>query len=66
MPMEPNLEQLKTFYRVVRQAVIFSSYTAFVELSDDSNLYIHVGRYNNPQIRFIVYVTPDCRSSSYE
>lgn len=64
--MEPTLEQLKTFYRVVRQAVILSSYIAFIELSDDSNLYVHIGRYDNPQTRLIVYVTPDGRSSSYE
>ncbi len=64
--MEPTLEQLKTFYRVVRQAVILSSYIAFIELSDDGNLYVHIGRYDNPQTRLIVYVTPDGRSSSYE
>jgi hypothetical protein len=64
--MEPTIEQLKTFYRVVRQAVVLSSYIAFVELSEDSNLYVHVGRYDNPQTRFIIFVTPDGRSSSYE
>jgi hypothetical protein len=36
--MEPTIEQLKTFYRVVRQSVILSSYIAFVEILDDSNL----------------------------
>jgi hypothetical protein len=64
--MEPTLEQLKTFYRVVRQSVVLSSYIAFVELSDDSNLYVHVGRYDNFQTRLIVFITPDGRSSNYE
>lgn len=64
--MEPTLEQLKTFYRVVRQSVLLSSYIAFVELSEDLNLYIHIGRYDNPQARFIVYITPNGRSSNYE
>jgi hypothetical protein len=66
MPMEPTIEQLQTFYRVVRQAVILSSYIAFVEILDDRNLYVHMGRYDNPLTRFIVYITPDGRSSNYE
>jgi hypothetical protein len=57
---------LKALYRVIRQAVVLSSYIAFVELSEDSNLYVHIGRYDNPQTRFIVYVTPEGRSSNYE
>jgi hypothetical protein len=64
--MEPTIEQLKTFYRVVRQAVVLSSYIAFVELSEDSNLYVHIGRYDNPQTRFMVYVNPEGMSSNYE
>jgi hypothetical protein len=66
MPMEPTIEQLQTFYRVVRQAVILSSYIAFVEILDDRNLYVHMGRYDNSLTRFIVYITPDGRSSNYE
>jgi hypothetical protein len=64
--MDPTLEQLRTFYRVVRQAVLLSSYIAFVELLEDLNLYVHIGRYDNPQARFIVYITPDGKSSNYE
>jgi hypothetical protein len=64
--MEPTIEQLRTFYRVVRQAVVLSSYIAFVELSENSNLYVYISRYDNPQTRFIVYVTPEGRSSNYE
>ena len=64
--MEPTIEQLKTFYRVVRQSVILSSYIAFVEILDDSNLYVHIGRYDNPLIRFIVYITPEGKSINYE
>lgn len=48
--MEPTPEQLRTFYRVVRQAVLFSSYIAFVELGEDGNLYIHIGRYESQEI----------------
>jgi hypothetical protein len=64
--MEPTIEQLKTFYRVIRQAVVLSSYISFVELSEDLSLYVHVGRYDNAQARFIVYITPDGRSRNYE
>jgi hypothetical protein len=64
--MEPTIEQLKMFYRVVRQSVILSSYIAFVEILDDSNSYVHMGRYDNSLTRFIVYITPEGRSINYE
>ncbi len=64
--MEQTIDQLKTFYRVIRQAVMLSSYIAFVELSEDRNLYVHVGRYDNFQTRFVVFISPNGRSSNYE
>jgi hypothetical protein len=57
--MEPTVEQLQTFYRVVRQAVILSSYIAFVELSEDRNLYVYMGRYENPQASSILGIAPN-------
>jgi hypothetical protein len=56
--MEPTIEQLRTFYRVVRQAVLLSSYIEFAELAEDGNLYVYVGRYDRPSVRTIVYITP--------
>jgi hypothetical protein len=64
--MEPTIEQLKTFYRVVRQAVILSSYIAFVELLEDSNLYVYLGRYDSPQASSILHITPSGEVSNDE
>lgn len=55
--MEPTIEQLRTFYRLVRQAVLMSSYIAFVELGEDRNLYLHVGRYD-PETVFFITINP--------
>jgi hypothetical protein len=64
--MEPSIEQLKTFYQVIREAVLLSSYVAFVELSADKYLFVHVGRYDSSQARIVVVITPDGRSSIHE
>jgi hypothetical protein len=55
--MDPTNEQLRTFYRLVRQAVLMSSYIAFVELGEDRNLYLHVGRYD-PGTIFVITINP--------
>jgi hypothetical protein len=39
--VEPTIDQLRTFYRVVRQAVLLSSYIAFTELTEDRNLSVY-------------------------
>lgn len=57
--MEPTVEQLRTFYQVVRQAVLLSSYISFVELAQDLNLYIYTKRYNAPQASLVILVTPE-------
>jgi hypothetical protein len=56
--MEPTIEQLRTFYRFVRQAVLVSSYVAFVELSEDRNLYVYLDRYDSPLESWIFRITP--------
>lgn len=57
--LEPTLKQLKTFYRVVRQAVLLSSYIAFVELTEDHNLFVYIGRYDESEGNIIVFITPE-------
>lgn len=64
--MEPTFEQLRTFYRVVRQVVLLSSYVVFVELAEDGNLYVHVGRYDHPLVRSVVCISPDGRVNYYD
>lgn len=59
MEPEPTALQLQTFYRVVRQAVLLSSYIAFVEMGSDENLYIYIGRYGNIQASIIRVIRPD-------
>jgi hypothetical protein len=44
--MEPTDKQLLAFYRIVRRAVLLSSFISFVELAPDNNLYVYVGRYD--------------------
>jgi hypothetical protein len=44
--MDPTSEQLIAFYRIVRRAVLLSSFISFVELAPDKNLYVYVGRYD--------------------
>jgi hypothetical protein len=56
--VEPTTEQLRTFYRVTRQSVLMYSFIAFVELGEEGNLYIYVGRYDNTQDTFLVTITP--------
>jgi hypothetical protein len=63
--MEPTNEQLRTFYGVVRQAVMLSSYVAFVELAQNGNLYVYIGRYDSPP-PLIVYVTPAGEAKNHE
>jgi hypothetical protein len=62
--MEPTIEQLSAFYRVVRQSVLMSSHIIFVELGEDRNLYIWIGR-NEPESIFIVYITPSGEFENY-
>jgi hypothetical protein len=57
--MEPTIEQLRTFYQIVRQAVLLSSYISFVELAQDSNLYIYTKRYDEPLSSLIILVNPN-------
>jgi len=63
--MEPTIEQLRTFYRVVRRFVLLSSYITFVELADDGNLFIYAGRYNAPLVRSILFIAPDGEVNDY-
>jgi hypothetical protein len=44
--MNPTGEQLLTFFRITRRAVLLSSFISFVELAPDKNLYVYVGRYD--------------------
>jgi hypothetical protein len=44
--MDPTDEQLLAFYRIVRRAVLLSSFISFVELAPGNNLYVYVGRYD--------------------
>ncbi len=57
--MEPTSEQLRTFYQVVRQAVVLSSYISFVELPRDGNLYVYTKRYDEPLSMLIILISPD-------
>jgi hypothetical protein len=57
--MEPTIEQLRTFYQIVRQAVLLSSYISFVELAQDQNLYVYTKRYDAPLSSLIILVTPN-------
>lgn len=59
METEPTVLQLQTFYRVVRQAVLLSSYIAFVEMGEDENLYVYIGRYGDDQARILRVIKPD-------
>jgi hypothetical protein len=56
--MEPTTEQLRTFYRTVRESVrLFSRFIGFVELGEDQNLYVHVGQYNSQDV-FVITIIP--------
>jgi hypothetical protein len=57
--IEPTVDQLRTFYRVVRQAVLLSSYIAFTELTEDRNLSVYIRRYDEPESNIIVFIAPD-------
>lgn len=56
---DPTSAQLVKFYQVVRQAVLMSSYLAFVEMGSDGNLYVHLGRYDNPTSRMLLTINPE-------
>lgn len=56
--MEPTIEQLRTFYKVIRRSVLLSLYVYFVELPEDGNLYLYMGRENDSSISVIVSITP--------
>ena len=56
---EPSIDQLRTFYRVVRQAVLLSSYIAFVELTEDQRLFVYIKRYDKSESITIVFITPN-------
>ncbi len=60
IPMtDPTSAQLVKFYQVVRQAVLMSSYLAFVEMGSDGDLYVYFGRYDNPTSRMLLTVNPE-------
>lgn len=56
--MEPTIEQLRTFYKVIRRAVLLSLYVYFVELPENGNLYLYMGRESDSSISVIVSITP--------
>ncbi|PZD74949.1 hypothetical protein C1752_00874 [Acaryochloris thomasi RCC1774] len=56
---DPTIDQLRSFYRVVRQAVLLSSYIAFTELTEDGNLFVYIGRYDEAESSIIVSITPN-------
>lgn len=64
--MEPTIPQLRSFYRVVRQVVLLSSYIAFVELVEDQRLFVYIGRYDSSQSTLTVFITPEGEVNSYE
>lgn len=45
--MEPTIEQLRTFYRIAREAVAMSSFIIFVELGENGLLVVYVGKYDD-------------------
>jgi hypothetical protein len=57
--IDPTVEQLRTFYRVVRQSVLLSSYIAFVEMNEDQTLFVYIKRYDELKSIMIVYIAPD-------
>lgn len=63
--MEPTVPQLRSFYRVVRQAVLLSSYVAFVELAEDQRLFVYMGRYDMQNV-LTVFITPEGEVNGYE
>jgi hypothetical protein len=58
--MEPTTEQLRTFYRVVREAVVMSALINYVELGENGLLVVYVGKYDNQgqYTGFYVSITP--------
>ncbi len=61
---EPTQQQLSQFYRVARNAVLLSSYVAFVEMGSDGNLYIYLGRYDKPTSRTLLTINPEGKLST--
>jgi hypothetical protein len=57
---------LKALYRLIRQAVMLSSYISFVELSEDRSLYVYLGRYDSPLDSSILCITPNGEVSNDE
>jgi hypothetical protein len=43
---------------------MMSSYIVFVELGEDRNLYVRIGRYE-PESIFIIYITPSGEFENY-
>lgn len=62
---DPTPAQLLKFYQATRQAVLLSSYIAFVELGSDDYLYLYIGRYNSPNSRLLIKINPS-GDASYE
>jgi hypothetical protein len=56
--MDPTSEQLFAFYRIVRRAVLLSSFISFVELTPDKNLYVYVSRYDVLE-NFVICILPN-------
>lgn len=51
-------EQLRAFYGVVRQCVLLSSVVEFVELGEDGNLYVSIGRRDDREYRLVARIDP--------
>jgi hypothetical protein len=54
----PTPEQLSAFYGVVRQCVLLSSVVEFVELGEDGNLYVSIGRRDDREYRLVARIDP--------
>jgi hypothetical protein len=58
--MEPTTEQLRTFYRVAREAVVMSAFINYVELGGSGLLVVYIGKYDDQRryTGFYVSITP--------
>jgi hypothetical protein len=58
--MEPTIEQLHTFYRVVYDTVRMSCFTTFVELGENGLLVAYIGKFDDSgrYKGFYVSITP--------
>jgi hypothetical protein len=56
--MEPTIEQLRNFYGMVRRSVLLSLYVYFVEIPENGNLYVYMGREEDRSVSVIASITP--------